>query len=82
MKSTGIVRRVDDLGRIVIPIDLRRTLNIEPKSPLEIYVDDNKIILKKHKPTCFFCGSTGETIEFKGKIICSKCLEDMKTINK
>jgi len=82
MKSTGIVRRVDDLGRIVIPIDLRRTLNIEPKSPLEIYVDDNKIILKKHKPTCFFCGSTDETIEFKGKIICSKCLEDMKTINK
>ena len=77
MKSTGIVRKVDGLGRMVIPIELRRTLNIDTKDPLEIYVDGDKIILKKYEPACIFCGNAGDTIEFKGKIICDDCLGEM-----
>ncbi|AGB42185.1 looped-hinge helix DNA binding domain, AbrB family [Halobacteroides halobius DSM 5150] len=77
MKSTGIVRKVDGLGRMVIPIELRRTLGIDTKDPLEIYVDGNKVILKKYEPACVFCGNAGDTIEFKGKIICSECLDEM-----
>jgi len=74
MKSTGIVRKIDDLGRIVIPIELRRTLGIDVKDPLEIYVDSNKIIFRKYEPACTFCGNAGDTIDFKGKIICTECL--------
>ncbi|WP_027339391.1 AbrB/MazE/SpoVT family DNA-binding domain-containing protein [Halonatronum saccharophilum] len=77
MKSTGIVRKVDNLGRMVIPIELRRTLNIDTKDPLEIYVDNDKVIFKKYEPACTFCGEAGDTVDFKGKIICSGCLEEM-----
>ncbi|MCK8828373.1 AbrB/MazE/SpoVT family DNA-binding domain-containing protein [Natroniella acetigena] len=77
MKSTGIVRKVDNLGRMVIPIELRRTLGIETKDPLEIYVDNEKIILKKYEPACIFCQNAENTVEFKGKVICSECLEEM-----
>ncbi|MBM7623735.1 AbrB/MazE/SpoVT family DNA-binding domain-containing protein [Sporohalobacter salinus] len=84
MKATGIVRKVDDLGRIVIPIELRRTLGIETKGeendgePLEIYVDDDMIIFKKYEPACIFCGEAQNTTKFKGKVICSGCLESIK----
>ncbi len=78
MKSTGIVRKVDELGRIVLPIELRRTLDIAEKDPLEIYVDDNKIILKKYEPSCVFCGKGKDVILFKGKNICSACLNELK----
>lgn len=78
MKSTGIVRKVDELGRVVIPVELRRTLNIEDKDPLEIYVDEEKVIFKKYEPACIFCGSAEETIEFKNKTICSECLENIQ----
>ena len=57
MKSTGIVRKVDELGRIVLPIELRRTLGIDLRDPLEIYVEGESIVLKKYNPTCIFCGS-------------------------
>jgi transcriptional pleiotropic regulator of transition state genes len=77
MKSTGIVRRVDELGRIVIPIELRRTLNIEEKDSLEIYVDDDRVILRKYEPACVFCGNADEVINFKGKNVCKKCLSVM-----
>ncbi|ADL11979.1 AbrB/MazE/SpoVT family DNA-binding domain-containing protein [Acetohalobium arabaticum] len=77
MKSTGIVRKVDDLGRIVIPIELRRTLGLETKDSLEIYVDNDKIIFKKYEPACIFCGNAENTIDFKNKIICSECLDKM-----
>ncbi|WP_281098766.1 AbrB/MazE/SpoVT family DNA-binding domain-containing protein [Halobacteroides halobius] len=77
MKSTGIVRKVDELGRVVIPVELRRTLNIENKDSLEIYVDEEKIILKKYQPACIFCGNAGNIQNFKGKNICPDCLEDM-----
>ena len=78
MKSTGIVRKVDELGRIVLPIELRRTLDIAEKDSLEIYVDDNRIILKKYEPTCIFCGSSKDVITFKGKNICPACLNELK----
>ncbi|MBQ4545869.1 MAG: AbrB/MazE/SpoVT family DNA-binding domain-containing protein [Oscillospiraceae bacterium] len=77
MKSTGIVRKVDELGRIVLPIELRRTLNIEEKDALEIYVDDNSIMLKKYEPACIFCGSADGVTEFKGKNICEHCLREL-----
>lgn len=77
MKSTGIVRKVDQLGRVVLPVELRRTLDIAVKDALEIYVDDNSIILKKYEPCCIFCGEVSRVIYFKHKIICSNCLADI-----
>lgn len=78
MKSTGIVRRIDELGRVVIPKELRRTLNIDEGNALEIFVEDESIILKKYNPGCVFCGEVKNVIEFKNKIVCKKCLKDMK----
>lgn len=77
MKSTGIVRKVDELGRIVLPIELRRSLDIAEKDPLEIYVDDESIILKKYAPACIFCGNANDIVNFKGKKICSECLDKL-----
>ena len=79
MKSTGIVRRVDELGRIVLPIELRRTLDIAEKDALEIYVEDSSIILKKYRASCIFCDSTKDVTTFKGKNICPKCLRELQS---
>ena len=73
MKATGIVRKVDELGRIVLPIELRRTLGIDEKDPLEIYVDQEKIILKKYQPDCVFCGNASDNQLFHGKNVCREC---------
>lgn len=82
VKSTGIVRQVDGLGRIVIPIELRRNLDIEEKKDsLEIYVEDDHIILKKYSPACAFCKSATDVIQFKGKNICRKCIEELSADN-
>ena len=78
MKSTGIVRKVDELGRVVLPIELRRTLNIDIKDSLEIYVESDSIILKKFEPSCIFCGSSEAVREFKGKNICNACYDEIK----
>ncbi|MGM0471054.1 MAG: AbrB/MazE/SpoVT family DNA-binding domain-containing protein [Bacillota bacterium] len=77
MKSTGIVRKVDELGRVVIPVELRRTLKIAEKDALEIYVEGEKIILQKYEPACVFCGEAGDTTVFKNKTVCHDCLDDM-----
>jgi transcriptional pleiotropic regulator of transition state genes len=77
LKSTGIVRKVDELGRVVIPIELRRTLGIDVKDSLEIYVDSEKIILKKYEPACLFCGNADEVKHHKGRIVCRECIGDM-----
>lgn len=77
MKSTGIVRKVDELGRVVIPIELRRTLGIDEKDALEIYVDSEKIIFKKYEPACVFCGNATEVLHFKGKNVCRQCASAM-----
>ena len=74
MKATGIVRKLDQLGRVVIPIELRRTFGIEEKDGLEIYTDDDRIVLRKHEPACVFCGSADEVTKFKGKNVCKECL--------
>lgn len=77
MKATGIVRKVDELGRIVLPIELRRTLGISEKDYLEIFVEQDEIVLKKYEPTCIFCGSSEQIIDFKGKNICKSCKAEM-----
>jgi transcriptional pleiotropic regulator of transition state genes len=79
MKSTGIVRKVDELGRIVLPIELRKNLDINIKDSLEIYVDGNSVILKKYLPACVFCGEADQVISFKGKNICNSCLKQIAT---
>jgi len=78
MKSTGIVRRVDELGRIVLPIELRRTLDITERDSLEIYVDGASIVLKKYQPACIFCNDARDVIVYKGKNICANCLRELK----
>ncbi len=80
MKSTGIVRKVDELGRIVLPIEMRRTLDIGEKDALEIYVEGSSVILKKYKPSCVFCDATKDITVFKGKNICTKCLKELKEL--
>lgn len=80
MKATGIVRKVDELGRIVLPIELRRTLDIEIKDPIEIFVDENYIILKKYEPACIFCGNAKNIKTISGKNVCSDCIEELKQL--
>ncbi|MBP2643388.1 MAG: stage sporulation protein [Firmicutes bacterium] len=81
MKSTGIVRKVDELGRVVIPIELRRVLNIEEKDGLEIFTENERIILRKYEPACVFCGKNHDGNYFKGKNVCIECLNAMKDQN-
>jgi transcriptional pleiotropic regulator of transition state genes len=79
MKSTGIVRKVDELGRVVLPMELRKVFDIREKDALEIYVDSDKIIFKKYEPACIFCSDAKDVINYKGKNICKNCLDDMKS---
>ena len=77
MKSTGIVRRIDDLGRIVLPIELRRTLDIGERETMEIFVEGSAVVLKKYRPTCIFCDSSRDIAVFRGKNLCPKCLKEL-----
>jgi len=79
MKSTGIVRKVDELGRIVLPVEMRRTLDIAEKDALEIYVEGDTIILRKYQAACIFCDSLRNVISFKGKNVCADCIGKMKS---
>ena len=84
MKSTGIIRRMDELGRVVIPIEIRNQFNIAEKDPIEIYVDGSSIVLKKFEPNCVFCGNTKKLLTYKDKLICDKCskkIGDLKQEN-
>ena len=74
MKSTGIIRKVDDLGRIVLPIELRRTLDIAERDELEIFMENDRIILQKFEPCCIFCGSSRDMVAYMGKNICGACI--------
>ncbi len=80
MKATGIVRKVDDLGRVVLPVELRRNLGIDIKDPLEIYVDGDQVILKKYEPTCIFCGEAKAVKNYSGKNICPSCIKKIKRL--
>ncbi len=82
MKSTGIIRRVDELGRVVIPIEIRNQFNIVEKDPIEIYVDRSSIILKKFEPNCIFCGNTKNLIEYNDKLICEDCSKKIADLTK
>lgn len=73
MKTIGIVRKVDELGRIVLPIELRRTLDIAVRDELEIFLDDDKVILRKYEPSCIFCDASRNLVSYEGKNICSEC---------
>lgn len=75
MKSTGIIRKVDELGRVVIPIEIRNKFDIAEKDPIEIYVDGSSIILKKYEPNCIFCGNNKGLTSYKDRLVCSKCAE-------
>ncbi len=80
MKATGIVRKVDELGRIVIPKEMRQTMHLESNVPLEIYVEDDRIIFRRYNPTCTFCGSENVTKEFKEKLICDNCIREIAAL--
>ena len=72
MKSTGMVRQLDTLGRIVIPVELRRTMDLSLKDTLEIFVDGDQIVLKKYHPACVFCNDARDVISYKGKLVCRR----------
>lgn len=79
MINVGIVRKVDSLGRIVIPREITRTFDIKlNETAMEIYVDGEQIILKKYEPSCIFCGEAKDVVEYKGKKICKGCLKELK----
>lgn len=80
MKSTGIIRKIDELGRFVIPMEMRNKLSISNNDSLEIYVEGTSIILRKYQPDCVFCGSSKNVVEYKGKNVCEKCLNEMKSL--
>ncbi|MDN5294111.1 MAG: AbrB family transcriptional regulator, transcriptional pleiotropic regulator of transition state [Eubacteriales bacterium] len=73
MKATGIVRPVDELGRVVLPKELRRIMNINEKDGMEIFVEGDKIILRKYQPSCIFCNSLDDVFTFRNRLICKKC---------
>ena len=77
LKSTGIVKKIDELGRIVIPKELRRAFAIEEGDSLEIFVDGERVILRKYQPGCQFCGGFEELIVHEGKNVCRHCLKEM-----
>ena len=81
MSKSGITRRIDELGRIVIPIELRNKLGIAEKDPLEIYVEDSNIVLKKFETSCIFCGNAKKLSEYQGKLICNKCLKKLSSLS-
>ncbi|MDI9442281.1 MAG: AbrB/MazE/SpoVT family DNA-binding domain-containing protein [Firmicutes bacterium] len=78
MKSTGIIRKVDDLGRVVLPVELRRSLGIGERDPLEIFVEEDRIILKKPSIACIFCGSEDDVTDYMGKGVCQGCRTGLK----
>lgn len=78
LKKTGIKRRIDELGRIVLPIEIRNKLEIEVKDSMEIYVDNDKIVLRKYEPSCIFCGNSKETTKYNEKLVCQKCIKQIK----
>jgi len=80
MKSTGVVRQLDTLGRIVLPIELRRTLGIMNKDSIEIFVDGDSIVLKKYQPSCIFCGNEQDVVLYKEKRVCKNCLKELGAI--
>lgn len=80
MKSTGIVRKLDDLGRFVLPMELRKVMDINPGDSMEIYTDDSSVIFKKYQPACVFCGEAKNVTYYKTKNICQNCINELQAI--
>ena len=80
MKATGIVRRLDQLGRIVIPKELRTTFDLKEEDPIEIFVEGNDIILRKYQPACIFCNEATDIVQIDGKNVCKGCIEKIKKL--
>lgn len=80
MKSTGIIRKVDDLGRIVLPIELRRTLDIAERDELEIFMEGDHILLRKYEPACIFCTGDKKLTIYNGKNVCRDCIKKMSNL--
>ena len=80
MKSTGIVRNIDELGRVVVPKELRKKLGIANTDPVEIFVEDDKIIIKKYVPVCHFCGNSVGLCEFMEKNVCTDCIAKLSEL--
>ncbi len=80
VKATGIVRKLDDLGRIVLPIELRRLLDLEVGSSIEIYTDNDSIVLKKYQPSCIFCGGEGDLKQYNNRSLCKGCREEIQVL--
>ena len=81
MKSTGMVRKVDELGRIVLPSEIRQSMDIQERDSMEIFVEGNRIVLQKYHPGCVFCKNVDEITEFEGKRICAECLAKLKALS-
>ena len=80
MKSTGMVRKIDELGRIVIPAEIRQNMDLKVKDTVEIFTDENRIILQKYQPCCLFCNNADNVVYFRDKRICCSCLEKLKSL--
>ena len=80
MKTTGIIRQLDTLGRIVLPIELRRTIGIGPKDMIEIFVEGSSVILRKYEPDCLFCGGSRDLTPYKDTMICARCLKELRQL--
>ena len=76
--TTGVVRNIDELGRLVVPKEMRTTLGIDYSDPVEISIEEDKIVIRKHAPFCIFCQSTEALTDFKGKKVCASCIKEMK----
>lgn len=82
MKSTGIVRRIDEFGRISLPVEMRKTMGLEEKAPVEFFVDGNAIVIKKYSPSCVFCGESEAVVEYLGKLVCKNCIATLSELKK
>ncbi len=79
MKATGIVRKIDALGRVVIPKELRDKMYIEDGDPLEIFVENDAIVIQKYAAVCVFCGSGEDLRHYKGRNVCRSCTAELKS---
>lgn len=80
MKATGFVKQIDDMGRVVVPKEIKKKMNLENRDYLEVFVNGDEIILKKYQPGCIFCGEVGDVHNFKGKLICPICISQLTDV--
>ncbi len=80
MRATGVVRRVDQLGRIVLPKKLRKEFEFNEKNDIELLIDGDTIVLRKFMPSCVFCNTRDDVNVYKGRNICEKCMDELKDL--